>query len=311
MKVLITGASGFVGSNLQPYLHDRQVAVQRVCRAPETPDDVSWTDIRNLKTVSGIDAYIHLAGKAHDTKNVSDPGAYFEINTGLTKTFFDHFLESDARDFIYFSSVKAVADEVEGILTETPDTLPKTPYGQSKREAELYLLNATLPRNKRVIIFRPCMIHGPGNKGNLNLLYSVVRRGIPYPLAAFKNKRSFLSVENLNYVVYQLLRHPGIPSGVYNLADDEVLSTNELVTLIADTLECKARLLRVPKGALQFLAKTGDRLRLPLNSERLQKLTESYVVSNTKIKSALHVEHLPVSARDGLSLTIQSFFRHN
>lgn len=311
MKVLITGASGFVGSNLLPYLQDRQVTVQRVCRTPETPDDVSWTDIRNLKPVPGVDVYIHLAGKAHDTKNTSDPGAYFEINTGLTKTFFDHFLQSEARDFIYFSSVKAVADQVDGILTETPDTLPRTVYGQSKREAELYLLNATLPRNKRVIIFRPCMIHGPGNKGNLNLLYSVVRRGIPYPLAAFKNQRSFLSVENLNYVVYQLLRHPGIPSGVYNLADDEVLSSNELVALIADTLECKARLLRVPKGALQFLARTGDRLHLPLNSERLQKLTESYVVSNTKIKSALRIEHMPVSARDGLSLTIQSFFRHN
>lgn len=311
MKVLLTGASGFVGSNLVPYLHDRQVAVQRVCRKPEAKDDVSWEAIAGGMELPGIDAYIHLAGKAHDTKNTSDASAYFEINTGLTKKFFDHFLESDARDFIYFSSVKAVADTVDGILTETPGTLPKTPYGQSKREAELYILAAKLPPGKRVIIFRPSMIHGPGNKGNLNLLYSVVKRGIPYPLAAYQNQRSFLSVENLNYVVYQLLKHPGIASGVYNLADDEVLSTNELVTLIAETLECKAHLIRVPKYCLSFLAKTGDRLRLPLNSERLQKLTESYVVSNTKIKHALHVDHMPITARQGLSTTIQSFFRNN
>src|SRR5690606_1547157 len=119
----------------------------------------------------------------------------------------EQFLKRDAEVFIYMSSVKAAADTVDGILTEEKQPNPKTPYGQSKRKAEEYLLNATLPEGKRVYILRPCMIHGPGNKGNLNLLYKFVQKGIPYPLAAFENRRSFLSIDNLNFVILQLLQN--------------------------------------------------------------------------------------------------------
>ncbi|MGD4786433.1 NAD-dependent epimerase/dehydratase family protein, partial [Xanthomonas citri pv. citri] len=121
------------------------------------------------------DAIIHLAGKAHDTKNTSEESDYYQINTELTKVLFDKFLQSDIKDFIFFSSVKAAADTVEGVLTEEVEPNPKTPYGDSKIKAEQYLLSQELPSGKRVIIIRPCMIHGKGNKGNLNLLYKVVR----------------------------------------------------------------------------------------------------------------------------------------
>ena len=112
---------------------------------------------------------------------------------------------------------------------------PKTPYGQSKQQAEQYIMSAKLPENKRVFIIRPCMIHGPGNKGNLNLLFSVVKKGIPYPLAAYKNKRSFLSIDNLCFAMQQLIIQP-IPSGIYQLSDDEALSTNDLISLIGESL---------------------------------------------------------------------------
>ncbi|MDP4679990.1 MAG: nucleoside-diphosphate-sugar epimerase, partial [Cyclobacteriaceae bacterium] len=98
---------------------------------------------------------------------------------------------------------------------------------------EEYIQSQPLPQGKSYYILRPCMIHGPGNKGNLNLLYKLISNGIPYPLAAFENKRSFLSVENLCFVIRELLERDDIPSGIYNVSDDEVLSSNTLIKLIA------------------------------------------------------------------------------
>ena len=99
------------------------------------------------------------------------------------------------------SSVKAAADEINGELTEEIIPKPSTHYGKSKLLAEEYILSKVLPPGKRVYIIRPCMIHGPGNKGNLNLLYQLVRKNVPWPLASFDNKRSFCSIENLCFVI--------------------------------------------------------------------------------------------------------------
>src|SRR5690606_1294064 len=115
-------------------------------------------------------------------------------------------------------------------------------------------------------------------------------------LAAFHNQRSFLSIDNLSYLMEQMLIDTTLPSGVYNFADDDALSTNELVALIAETLGKKPKLWRIPTGLIRGLVKIGDILPLPLNSERLKKLTESYVVSNTKIKQALGIDQLPLTA---------------
>ena len=151
------------------------------------------------------------------------------------------------------------------------------------------------------------MIHGPGNKGNLNLLYQLVSKRFPWPLGAFHNQRSFCNIDNVCYVINQILEREDIPSGVYNLADDETLSTNELIELIATTTNKKARILSVPKKIIYAITRLGDISSLPLNTERLDKLTENFVVSNTKIKTVLGIEKLPVSAKEGLTKTIKSF----
>ena len=150
------------------------------------------------------------------------------------------------------------------------------------------------------------MIHGPGNKGNLNLLYSVVSKGIPWPLGAFDNRRTFTSIDNLSYVISDLLTKE-IPSGIYNMGDDEALSTNELIELICESLGKKAHIWKLPRGLMNGVAKVGGWLHLPLNSDRLQKLTENYISSNAKIKSALGIEQMPVRAKDGLKKTLSSF----
>lgn len=250
---------------------------------------------------------IHLAGKAHDTKNTTAGHEYSGVNTGLTKQIFDHFLSSDARKFIYFSSVKAVADRVTGdTLTEEANPAPGTHYGRSKLEAERYIAGKAVPPGKMVYILRPCMIHGPGNKGNLNLLWSVVRKGIPWPLGAFENKRSFASVGNLAWIVQQIIARD-IPPGIYNIADDEPIPTNQLIRLMAAGLGKPERIMKIPIPLIRGVARAGDLLHLPLNTERLQKLTESYVVSNHKIRRALGVEKLPLSATEGLEITLKSF----
>ncbi|MFZ0597965.1 MAG: NAD-dependent epimerase/dehydratase family protein [Flavobacterium sp.] len=296
MKIKITGASGFVGKNLSDHLSNHSFSI----------DKVSLRDF-NWKNDFTADAIIHLAGKAHDTKKTSDASEYFKVNTDLTKELFDAFLKSDIKDFIYFSSVKAVADDVSDILYEDSVPNPQTPYGQSKLQAEKYILSKEIELGKRVFIIRPCMIHGPGNKGNLNLLYNVVKRRIPYPLGAFENQRSFLGIDNLNFMVEKILENKNIASGIYNFADDEVLSTNKLVQIISLVLNKKNLSIAIPKGIINIIAKGGDLVKFPLNSETIQKLTENYKVSNHKIKSAIGIEKLPNTAEQGLVKTIKSF----
>ena len=302
---IITGNKGFVGLNLVDYFKRQNKEIIGVSRTPKK-EEFSYQTL-SLEQLNQAKSFIHLAGKAHDLKKTSKEKEYFEINTELTKELFKQFLESDCEVFIYMSSVKAAADELEVVLTEEAIPKPITAYGKSKLAAEAYILAQEIPQNKRVYILRPCMIHGPNNKGNLNLLYSFVSKGIPYPFGKYKNARSFVSVENLCFVINELIENKNIKSGIYNMADDKTLSTNQLVAIISKTISKKTKILNIPKFLINFIAKLGDFLPLPINSERLQKLTENYEVSNTKIKKAINKE-LPLSTQKGIEKTIASFY---
>ncbi|EXY15502.1 UDP-glucose 4-epimerase domain protein, partial [Bacteroides fragilis str. 34-F-2 len=204
---------------------------------------------------------------------------------------------------------------------------PVGPYGESKIKAEEYIKNhfmfptssisedrslrlekekGRIPKNKQVYILRPCMIHGPGNKGNLNLLYNVVKKGIPWPLGDFDNRRSFTSIDNLCYVIEGLLNQD-VPTGIYHMGDDEALSTNELIAIMCEAMEKQPRIWKMNKRFMEACAGLGTLFHLPLNTERLRKLTENYVVSNAKIKAVLGIDKLPVTAKEGLMKTIRSF----
>jgi nucleoside-diphosphate-sugar epimerase len=291
----LSGASGFVGLNLQTYLaNDFEVIPLSIRYKKNQVIDLKASHI------------IHAAGKAHDVKHSVQDSYYYEANYELTKQVFDAFLQSDAKTFIFISSVKAVADEVPDLLMETTLPNPVTAYGKSKKMAEDYLFGHNLPAGKKVYILRPCMIHGPGNKGNLNLLYQLVSKGLPWPLGNFENQRSFLSIENLCFVIKELLKNETIPIGIYQVADNETVSTNELIQIIGESLGKKNKIWNIPSLWINRMARLGDYLHLPITSERLQKLTENYVVSNDKIVSAIG-KSLPVSACEGLLKTFQSF----
>lgn len=315
MNILITGIHGFVGSNLVLALKNEHTLYGLDIVKPRKDGIINtftWKDF-DLNTAAKnefpqFDAIIHLAGKAHDTKNQSAAQAYFDINTGLTQKIFEFFLKSSAKKFIFFSSVKAAADSVVGDrLTEDVIPAPIGPYGESKIKAEEYI-QQHLPeaKDKQVYILRPCMIHGPGNKGNLNLLYNVVKRGIPWPLGDFENRRSFTSIDNLCYVIEGLLTKD-VPSGIYHMGDDEAMSTNELIATMCEVMGKKPHIWKMNKGMMESCAGLGTLLHLPLNTERLRKLTENYVVSNEKIKKALGIDKMPVTAKEGLIKTIRSF----
>ena len=326
MNILITGIHGFVGSNLVEALRSNHVIYGLDIVCPEKQGIKKTYNWSELDTIPTVDVVIHLAGKAHDTKNRTEDQQYFEINTGLTQKIFDWFQKTNAKKFIFFSSVKAAADQLfQKILTEDVIPAPVGPYGESKIAAENYLLGRQLEAKNRlnaentaenakinaqtIYILRPCMIHGEGNKGNLNLLFNFVRTGIPYPLGAFKNLRSFTSIDNLNYVIDKLISM-SLPSGIYNLGDDDQVSTNEIIELIAESIEKPVRIWKLPQCIVRFLAQIGTLLHIPVfNNDRLQKLTENYVVSNEKIKKAIGVDRLPVDARTGFRKTFKNFVK--
>ena len=337
MNILITGVNGFVGSNMVNHLHNQHnIYGLDIILKQKIVQTFFWD---KMEAIPVVDTIIHLAGKAHDTDNTSSEKEYFEINVGLTQKIFRYFLKCSASKFIFFSSVKAVADAVtEDVLFEGVVSNPKTPYGKSKLEAEYCILrdwgkwrnerdsgnrredgiidytNRQLNEDKKetkfidkkVYILRPCMIHGPGNKGNLNLLYKFSQTGFPWPFRAFENKRSFCSIDNILFVI-KLLIERDIEPGIYQVADDEALSTNELIKIMALSQNKKATMWNIPIKVMKAIAKVGDFMCLPLNSERLKKLTESYIVSNQKIKIALGIEKMPVTAREGMKKTLASF----
>lgn len=290
-SIFLTGSSGFVGTNLIKFLSS-------------TYEIFNYR--KEIFSKISQDTVIHLAGKAHDLKNITIQEDYYIVNTDLTKKIIDAFLASNANVFIMLSSVKAVADKLKEPLTEEYPPNPITHYGKSKLLAEQYILDKKNFEGKRFYILRPCMIHGPGNKGNLNLLFNIVNKRIPWPLGAYSNKRSFCSIDNLCFVIKELIENENIPSGIYNIADDEPISTNEIIDLIGESTGRKSIILNIPKFLISSIAKVGDLLKLPLNTERLAKLTETYIVNNSKIKTAIG-KQLPIESKEGLLKTFKSF----
>lgn len=295
MSIYVTGSTGFLGSHLIKYFkHKYHLNCFR----------------RGGKIDINEDVVIHLAGKAHDVKNVTNPDEYYTVNTELTKKVFDEFIDSNAHTFVFVSSIKAVVDSPTGIITESLIPNPKTHYGKSKLNAEKYILANVIDKTKRVFILRPCMIHGEGNKGNLNTLYKFVTKKIPWVLGSFENKRSFCTIDNFLFVINEIIENRKIDGDIYHIADKKPLSTNKIIELIAKSSKIKCRIWKLPRPIVYTIFKIFDILRLQINSNSLQKLTESYVLDNSKLINALSKE-LPYTSEEGILKTLNSFENEN
>lgn len=295
MKIKILGSSGFVG--------------QHLLKSLSSSDGIS---VRNPNWEKGIvdgDILINLVGKAHDHDGTAKEEDYYYANVEKLKEIFSAFLTSNAKMLIHFSSIAAIEEfEADELLNEDSSSNAVSWYGKSKFLAEKWLLEQRIPVDKKVVIIRPPMIHGPGDKGNLGLFYKFISKGLPYPLSSFNNKRSFIFINNLVFFIKEIInKSTVIAGGIYHVADNEPISTSEIVKVIEASIGKNNVKVDFPKFLIQWLAKVGDIIPIPFNTKRLRKLTSNLLVSNSKIKSSLNITSIPFSAIDGLKITIDSF----
>lgn len=295
-SIYLTGSTGFVGRNLEQQFKNSYNIIKYS---------------RGDKIYINSEVVIHLAGVAHDLKCNITEKEYYIVNTDLTKLVFDEFLKSDAKIFIFLSSIKAVADfSHDEVINEEVIPSPVSVYGKSKLMAEKYIQSKNIPLGKKFFILRPCMIHGKGNKGNLNLLYKLVKSRLPWPLGKFENKRSYCSIDNLLFVINELMNNSNIPSGIYNICDDIPISTNELIKLISSSIPINTKILKLPKVFILNICKIGDFFSLPFNSEKLDKLTQNFVIDNSRITKSIE-KKMPLTSIEGLKETFNSFNINN
>ena len=296
MKILITGASGFVGQALLRSLPN-EVEVDVVSRNySEESAKVNWvnTSYNTLATNSeSYEAVIHLAGLAHDTSNQRDEKAYFEVNEGITKKLVNWINSSQQQSckLIYLSSIKTYSDSE--IISETTLQSPNSVYGRSKLAAEKVIKECLASRHPYHIL-QPVMIYGKGNKGNLPRLFKLFTR-LPFPFKKYPNKRSILSINNLTAVINQLLSK-NIESGKYIVSDDTPIYTYEMLQALFIKSPIKLKSFRIP----HLFVKLSLRLAGIFNLQSPKKVLGDLVVSNTKLKSALGINQMPFETKNEL-----------
>lgn len=284
MRVLVTGASGFVGSHLVPLLlasgHDvtaatrAETAVSGAARvvSPDLGPDADWRPL-----LAGVEAVVHLAARAHVPSEVAGPGVeslYHRINADGTRAIARQAREAGVRHFVLMSSTGAVASASDGLITADTPPRPVTAYGRSKLAAE-----AAVREEFGVgwTILRPPLVYGPGNRANFDRLVRLVRSGLPLPLAGVRNRRSFLHVGNLADAVLTCLGSPGAGGRTYLLSDGADVSTPELIRRIARVQGRQARMFALPPGVLRSMT------RLP-GGRALGKLMSSLFVDSAPIR---------------------------
>lgn len=295
MKVCILGYTGFIGQNLLLAIANSYGVSLR---------EENWRE-----KISDAEIIINLIGKAHDHHEKASYQDFYGANVEILKKVFQAFLQSDAQMIIHISSVAAVEEfNAKKKIEETDHANPISHYAKTKKEAEDWLIQQKLPQDKKLIILRPPMIHGKGDKGSLRTLYSLIYKGIPYPFSSFDNNRSFICMDNFIFFIQQIIaKKDQIKSGIYHIADDEIISTQKIIEIIKKVENKPIVQLEVPKFAIEILAKIGDFLPIPINTKKLRKMTGTLCVSNKKIKKELGIQKLPFSAEEGLFKTIKTF----
>lgn len=285
LHLLITGADGFVGRALCPALRGQGHAVREAVRSGtgqnqaavgEIDADTDWS-----AALADVDVVVHLAGRAHVPKEQGRAlDAYRRVNLEGTENLARQAAARGVRRLVYVSSVKVNGEETRGRpFTENDPPHPEDPYGISKWEAEQTLAEVAAATGLETTVLRPPLVHGPGVKGNLLRLLKAVRQDQIFPLGAVRNQRSLLGLGNLCAALALSVTHP--LTGTYLLADDETISSPDLVRVLAEAMGRRARIFAAPVPLMELAAKV-----LGKQSE-FRRLTGSLVVDSAKIRKEL------------------------
>jgi nucleoside-diphosphate-sugar epimerase len=260
----------------------------------------------------GIDTVIHLAGRAHILhETISNPeAAFIKVNTKGTINLVKQSLKAGVKHFIFVSSIHAMAAESDDILNENSPCHPDSPYGRSKLQAEQALINLAKDSDMTWTILRPTLVYGLGNRANMDRLMKLIKRGLPLPFGAIKNRRSFVFVGNLVAAIITCLDHPNAANQIFLISDNQAVSTPQLIRLIAQQIQQPCQLLPVPTTLLRFLGYLGDRVEsitgknLPFNSYNIDRLLGSLAVDSSYIQKTLDWQP-PFTLEQGLARIIQ------
>ncbi len=315
MKVLVTGASGFVGSALCAYLVAKGNTVTGAVRSiPEkilpgveyrTVSDIS-ADTSWSEALAGINAVVHCAARVHVMSEASgDPlTAFREVNVRGTARLAEQAVDSGVKRIIYISSVKVNGESTEEHPFTADDApAPEDPYGISKWEAEQVLRKISEKTGLEIVIIRPPLVYGPGVRANFLRLMQGLMSGVPLPLGAISNRRSMVALDNLVDLIETCLNHPAATDQTFLVSDGEDLSTKALFQRTAVALGRPARLLPVPVLVLRALA------RLIGKSDITQRLCGSLRVDISKTRERLSWSP-PVSVDEALNKTVKYFLSH-
>lgn len=289
-QVLVTGASGFIGSELCLALRSRGCAVRTTSRSDGASIvlDLANSDIYPPTLCAGIEVVFHLAGKAHAlTEKSRDDAEYRQINTEGTRKLLEAARDAGVKVFVFFSSVKAVGDSGQQPQDETVTDPAKDPYGASKYDAEQLVLHGGYVPHP--VVLRPSMVYGNTEKGNLPRMIKAVRRGFFPPIQELANRRSMVHVKDLVAAAILVAEKPSAAGQVYIVTDSHGYSTRQIFDQIRAELGRPRIAWSVPMPIFNALAKLGDgfgRLlgrRMPIDSDSLKKLTDSAWYSSDKI----------------------------
>lgn len=294
-RVLVTGASGFIGRLLCRELTDTGFEVVALLRSPlqgpwcsVVQADLGRTGISG-RDLQGVDTIFHLAGKAHTrARSAAEDAEYETVHVRGTQTLLEAARIAGVRCLVLLSSVKAMGEGGEKVWDETTPCLPQNPYGFTKLAAERLVLGSGL---SCPVVLRPALVYGPGSKGNLALMLRAAKKGL-FPGITFPpNSRAMIHVSDVVQACLLAATHPGACGQVYILTDGQEYSTAQILDWMWDSLGHGHRL-RIPFGLVQAAAALGDMLerlgiRVPLNQDMLAKLAGTARYSSAKIRQEL------------------------